>query len=64
MNYNTYKGLSESIRGGKADLVLKNARIIDVLTGRIVEGSIAIKDGVILSVFDPYDRDMKNFPEA
>lgn len=64
MNYNTYKGLSESIRGGKADLVLKNARIIDVLTGRIVEGSIAIKDGVILSVFDPHDRDMKNFPEA
>ncbi len=64
MNYNTYKGLSESIRGGKADLVLKNARIIDVLTGRIKEGSIAIKDGVILSVFDPYDRGLKNFPDA
>ncbi len=54
MNYNTYKGLSESIRSGEADLVLKNARIIDVLTGRIVTGSIAVKDGVILGISDGY----------
>ena len=54
MDYNKYKGLSESIRAGEADTVLKNARIIDVLTGRIREGSVAIKDGIILGISDGY----------
>ena len=34
--------------------MLKNARIIDVLTGRIREGSVAIKDGIILGISDGY----------
>lgn len=34
----------------KADLVLKNGKVIDILNHRIIEGSIAIKDGIILGV--------------
>ena len=34
----------------KADIVLKNGKIIDVLGHRIVEGSVGIKDGIILGI--------------
>lgn len=36
----------------KADLVLRNGKIIDVLSHRIVEGDVAIKDGIILGIGD------------
>ncbi len=36
----------------KADIALKNGKIIDVLGHRIVEGSVGIKDGVILGIGD------------
>lgn len=36
----------------KADIVLKNGKIIDVLNHRITEGSVAVKDGVILGIGD------------
>ncbi len=32
----------------KADLVLKNGKIINVFTGEITEGDLAVKDGIIL----------------
>ncbi|MBO5514513.1 MAG: hypothetical protein J5963_00225 [Schwartzia sp.] len=32
----------------KADLVLKNCRIVNVFTGTVEPGEIAIKDGVIV----------------
>ena len=37
----------------KADLILKNARVVNVFTHRIVEGSVAVKDGIILGI-GPY----------
>lgn len=36
----------------RADLVLKNGRIINVFTGEITEGDIAVSDGVILGIGD------------
>ena len=45
------------LNGEKADLILKNANIIDVITGRIRPGSIIIKDGVILRVVDNGSND-------
>ena len=55
MNYEEFCRISECIRNNKeADLVLRNAQIIDVLTGRIRKGSIAVKDGIILGISDDY----------
>ena len=55
MIYEQFKTLSETVLSDKeADLILKNANIIDVLTGRIKFGSIAIKDGIILGISDDY----------
>lgn len=34
----------------KADLVLKNARVVNVFTHRVVEGSVAVKDGTIVGI--------------
>lgn len=34
----------------KADIVLKNGKVIDVLNHRITEGNVAVKDGVILGI--------------
>ncbi len=34
----------------KADLVLKNGQIINVFTGEIIEGDLAVKDGLILGI--------------
>ncbi|MFV0362678.1 MAG: adenine deaminase [Suipraeoptans sp.] len=46
-----YKKLSEITRGiKKADLCLKNARIINVFTEEIITGDIAIKDGTIVGI--------------
>ncbi len=36
----------------KAGIVLKNGKVIDVLGHRIVEGSVGIKDGIILGIGD------------
>ncbi|MEG0942372.1 MAG: adenine deaminase [Angelakisella sp.] len=40
------------IAAGKkpADLVFKNARVVDVLAGRIIEGDVAVADGVIAGI--------------
>ncbi|MBO4783077.1 MAG: adenine deaminase [Lachnospiraceae bacterium] len=58
MDYSKFKKLSGAVlNGGKADLILKNANIIDVITGRIRQGSIIIKDGVILRVVDNGSND-------
>ncbi len=47
------KDIIQSALGNvKADLVLKNGKIIDVLNHRIVEGNVAVKDGVILGTGD------------
>ena len=55
MRYETYKKLSKVTLGKvKADLVLKNARIVDVFTGEVVKSSIAIKDGLIVGVSKRY----------
>lgn len=36
----------------KADIVLKNGKIIDVLNHDIIEGNVAIKDGIIIGIGD------------
>lgn len=44
--------IQSALGNAKADLVLKNGKIIDVLNHRIVEGNVAVKDGVILGIGD------------
>lgn len=45
------KRLIKVSRGNeKADLVLKNSKVINVFTGEIVEGDVAVSDGIIAGV--------------
>lgn len=48
MNLEKYQQYSRIARGlEKADLVLKDARIVNVFTEEIIRGDIAIQDGII-----------------
>jgi len=48
MQKNTLKNLIDTAAGRKeADLVIKNCKIVDVFTGKIIEGEIAVTDGKI-----------------
>lgn len=38
-----------------ADLVLRGARVLDVVTGDLIEGDVAIQGGVIAGIGAPYD---------
>lgn len=51
MNLEKYQQYSRIARGlEKADLVLKNARIVNVFTEEIIRGDIAIQDGIIAGI--------------
>ena len=51
MLYEQFKKLAPAALGNaKADIVFENCKTVDVFTGEIVNGNIAIKDGVILGV--------------
>ena len=53
MELEKYIGCSEAARKLiKADLVLKNASIINVFTDRVEPGNIAIKNGMIVGIGD------------
>ena len=55
MKLETYKRLAGATLGKvKADLLLKNCKIVDVFTGEIVESCVAVKDGIILGVSKSY----------
>lgn len=48
MEYTQYKKLANVTLGKqKADLVLKNLKLVDVFTGEIVESNVAVKDGLL-----------------
>lgn len=47
----------------KADLIVKNAKIIDVFNGEIFEDNLAIKDGKILG-FGPYYEEASKYFDA
>lgn len=48
-----YKTIITAARGDTpADLLLVNAKIINVFSGRVIDGSIAIKDGIIVGFGD------------
>lgn len=49
MEYFTHK-LAASAKKVKADVVIKNGKIIDVFNGEIIEEDIAITDGVIVGI--------------
>lgn len=36
----------------KSDLLIKNAKIVDVFNGRIIEGNVAVADGMIIGIGD------------
>ena len=56
MKLEKYIGCSEAARKLiKADLVLKNASIVNVFTDRVEQGDIAIKNGMIVGVGDRYE---------
>ena len=51
MKLEKYTGCSQAARGLiKSDLVLKNAKIVNVFTDRVEEGDIAIKNGMIVGI--------------
>ncbi len=53
MKLDKYLGCSRAARKlEKADLVLKNAKIVNVFTDRVEEGNIAIKSGMIVGIGD------------
>ncbi len=53
MKLEKYTGCSRAARRlEKADLVLRNAKIVNVFTDRVEEGSIAIKNGMIVGIGD------------
>ena len=53
MKLEKYMGCSKAARGLiKSDLVLKNAKIVNVFTDRVEEGNIAIKNGMIVGIGD------------
>lgn len=55
MEYSQYKKIAKVTLGKqKADLVLKNLKLVDVFTGEIVESNVAIKDGLIAGVSRSY----------
>ena len=55
MDYTQYKKLANVTLGKqKADLVLKNLKLVDVFTGEIVESNVAVKDGLIAGVSRSY----------
>ena len=53
MRLEKYNGCSQAARKLiKSDLVLKNARIVNVFTDRVERGNIAIKNGMIVGIGD------------
>ncbi len=53
MKLEKYTGCSQAARKLiKADLVLKNAKIVNVFTDRVEEGNVAIKNGMIVGIGD------------
>ena len=51
MKLQKYQKCSKVTRGlRKAEFVLKNARIVNVFTREILEGDIAIQDGMIVGI--------------
>ena len=53
MKLEKYIGCSQAARKLiKADLVLKNAKIVNVFTDRVEEGNVAVKNGMIVGIGD------------
>ena len=53
MRLEKYTGCSRAARKlEKADLVLKNAKIVNVFTDRVEEGNVAVKNGMIVGIGD------------
>ena len=51
MNLEKYRQYSRIARGlEKADLVLKDGKIINVFTEEIIRGDIAIQDGLLVGI--------------
>lgn len=60
MKLEKYIGCSEAARGlRKADIVLKNCRIVNVFTDRVEEGNIAITNGMIVGIGDDYEGEQE-----
>lgn len=56
MKLEKYLGCSKAARGLiKSDLVLKNAKIVNVFTDRVEEGNVAIKNGMIVGIGDGFE---------
>lgn len=50
MNHSFTSKLAASAKKTKADVLIKNGKIIDVFNGELIEEDIAIKDGVIIGI--------------
>ncbi|WP_367881351.1 amidohydrolase family protein [Latilactobacillus sakei] len=55
MDKTTLKQLIDQAAGRQAaDMVIKNAKVVDVYNGRIIEGTLAIGNGRFLGISDDY----------
>lgn len=52
---NNYKRIEAAKGEKKAELVIKNAKICDLLLHRIYDGSVAVTDGVIVGIGEDYE---------
>lgn len=53
-----YRRCSQAARGLiKSDLILRNAKIVNVFTNRVEPGSIAIKDGMIVGIGEDFEAE-------
>ncbi|MBQ8636877.1 MAG: adenine deaminase [Clostridia bacterium] len=49
---NTESFIDYALSNKKSDLVIKNAKIVDVFNGRIINGNVAVADGKIIGIGD------------
>ena len=47
--------IDQALGRERADLVIKGARILDIATGEIAEGDVAVAEGVVVGTYEEYD---------
>ena len=47
--------IDQALGRERADLVIKGARILDIATGEIADGDVAIADGMVVGTYEEYD---------
>ena len=51
------KRIDQALGRSRADMVIKGARILNLATGALEDGDVAIADGIIVGTYDRYDAE-------